>query len=671
MTEQSRFGRYLLDHSLASGGMGEIWAARDELLQRRVAIKLLHPTTGLEDDPRGRFEREARMVARLQHPHVVQVYDYGISEDGTPYIVMELLDGEDLSRILKRTSRMTLGATVPLMTQAAKGLHAAHRAGIIHHDLKPANLFLARQGGETAIKVLDFGIATMRPLDRVTSEGRSSWAGTPSYMSPEQLRDDPVDHRTDLWSLAVVAYEALTGVSPFATSDFSEIVERVVGAQPPPPSQHAPALGPSVDAFFERALAKDPSERFPSALEFAAAFSALDAPPADTSTTILVVDDEPDLEELMRQRFRRQIRAGRYELLFARDGGAALEKLAMRPDVDVVLTDLNMPGMNGLTLLDRLSRAGLALRSIVLSAYSDMSNIRAAMNAGAYDFLTKPLSFEDLEATLRKAVHDARELQLALRSIEENDALRLFVDDAVLDRLLPLLRASSTASTEAIDATVVSIDVYGVRRRLRRGPTPAVFEILNEHFDLIVPIVNAWQGIVVSFVGDAALVVFRGDDHLRRASSACLAVRAAVPEVGDDHERDRSARPGVCIGLDSGPVVAGNLGSHAIRRLHYTVLGEVVSRALALERRAGPGQILLPARVAAQLAPHFECHALEGPPDPELGAVRALARRRSHDQPDHHEPSHDQPDHDQPDHDQPDHDQPDHAASPPSPASDP
>lgn len=627
VAEPTRLGRYLVERTLAAGGMGEVRIALDEQLQRRVAIKMMHPVEEPGPERLQRFEREARMVARLQHPHVVQVYDYGVVDDGTPYIVMELLDGEDLRALLQRSRPMSLASLVPLVVQAAKGLHAAHRAGIIHHDLKPANLFLARQGTDRVVKVLDFGIATVMQAEELSGAARPAWAGSPSYMSPEQLRNAPVDHRADLWSLAVVAYEALTAVRPFDGCSLSHVATRVFNEDPTPPSELVEGLGPGVDAFFERALAKAPGQRFSSALEMAAAFSALEQPPARRAATILVVDDEPDLEELMRQRFRREVRRGRFELLFARDGQQALDQLALRPDVDVVLTDLNMPGMDGLTLLERLGRAGPALRAVVLTAYGDMGNIRAAMNAGAYDFLTKPVDFADLEATLDKALRDVGELRRALRSIEENDALRLFVDDALMERLLPLMRISGDAGGDTIEASIVSTRVVGLEALDEQASAAEVFERLSRILDVVVPIINGWQGVVVRFHGDALLAVFQGEEHLLRAASASFAARAALSEVSQG--RDGHLRVG--IGLDSGSVLSGSVGSKAIQRIDYTVLGTTVGRAQAMARRADSGQILVRSEIAEHLAPSFVSRPLprgEGSDD-ELGALHNVEREGS------------------------------------------
>lgn len=611
-------GKYRLERTLASGGMGEIWIGHDDRLRRRVAIKLLHHTKHPSPVRLDRFEQEARTIAQLQHPNVVQVYDYGIADNGTPFMAMELLEGDDISQLLRRSGPMPLRVLEPLFVQAAKGLHAAHRVGIVHRDLKPANLFVARQGGEQALKILDFGIAAVRRSASKNPGESAALVGTPSYMSPEQARGLAVDHRSDLWSLAIVAYEALTGVSPFAGPTIQSTVARIFDTPHEPPSTRVEGLAPGVDEFFARALAKDRAKRFSSALEMAAAFSALASRQEGDSAKILIVDDEPDLEDVMRQRFRRQIRRGQYELFFAQDGTEALDRLAQRPDIDVVLTDINMPGMDGLTLLSRLGRAGPALRAVVISAYGDMANIRAAMNAGAYDFLTKPLDFGDLDATVEKAIREARELRRALRSIEENDALRLFVDDALVERLLPLLKVSSEVTAETIEATIVSIDICGVRQHVRDDPASAVFELLNRSFDVIVPIINTWHGSVLRFVGDAVLGVFQGEDHLLRAASACFAIRGALSEAGQTD--------GVSIGLDSGPVLSGSVGSRAIQRLDYTVLGPVVSHAFMLESTASRGQILVRDAVANLLDPFFKCRPLET--SNELGPLYNLERRR-------------------------------------------
>ncbi len=270
-------GRYRLERALARGGMGSVWVAQHTQLDVQLAVKFMDPTFAASGDARARFEREAKAAAKLQSPNVVQVHDYGV-EDGTPYIVMELLVGEDLGDRLKRERRLSLRATAEIVTQVAKALRRAHEEKIVHRDLKPGNIFLARNQDDVIIKVLDFGIAKARMSTdgEVTKTG--TLIGSPHYMSPEQARGGKnLDHRSDLWSLAVIMFRAVTGHLPFPGDEIGEVILAICADPIPTPSQLAPDLSPAVDAFFERALARDPAERFQSAREMAEAFAAVSA----------------------------------------------------------------------------------------------------------------------------------------------------------------------------------------------------------------------------------------------------------------------------------------------------------------------------------------------------------------------------------------------------------
>ncbi|MBI4704702.1 MAG: protein kinase [Deltaproteobacteria bacterium] len=268
--------RYRLERELARGGMGSVWAGHDQKLRRPVAIKLMRPEAWVSSpDARARFEREAMAVAQLQCPHVVQIYDYGV-ERSTPLIVMELLEGEDLRQRLQRRRRLTLDATAAIMGQAAKALSEAHAAGIVHRDLKPGNLFLARGRHDEVVKVLDFGVAKADLAADHAKEDTKQGAilGTPQYMSPEQARGAAnIDHRADLWSLGVIVYQCLTGRLPFLGESAADVIVKICTEPAPPPSSIVPDLPPDVDAFFHKALARAPHERFGSAREMAAAFA--------------------------------------------------------------------------------------------------------------------------------------------------------------------------------------------------------------------------------------------------------------------------------------------------------------------------------------------------------------------------------------------------------------
>jgi serine/threonine-protein kinase len=274
-------GRYTLGRLLGCGGMGSVWCARDRNLEIDVAVKFMDPTFVTSAEARTRFEREAKMVAGLSSQHVVQVRDYG-SERGTPYIVMELLEGESLSARIAREDRFSLSIASRLLLQICTALRTTHAAGIVHRDLKPANIFLAVEDHDEVVKIVDFGIAKTSShwgADHPTVTG--AMLGSIHYMSPEQIRSSrQVDHRADLWSVGVILYRMLTGHLPFSGMSPGAMLVRACTEVCPPPSSSTPELSKEIDRFFARALALDPTHRFQSAMELHDAFAAaaLEAP---------------------------------------------------------------------------------------------------------------------------------------------------------------------------------------------------------------------------------------------------------------------------------------------------------------------------------------------------------------------------------------------------------
>ncbi|MEP7123188.1 MAG: serine/threonine-protein kinase [Byssovorax sp.] len=269
-------GRYTLVRPLAKGGMGSVWIARHRDLEIDVTVKFMAPSLVAEADARIRFEREARVAARLRSQHVVQVHDYGV-EDETPYIIMELLKGESLATRLEREGRLPAPVLARLLVQICKALRTAHEAGLVHRDLKPGNVFLALKDDDEVVKVLDFGIAKTGTLGEAQADTDSGvLLGSVHYMSPEQIRSSrDVDQRSDLWSVAVILYRVLTGRLPFPGANLGDVLVRVCTDAPPAPSSMAPDLSARIDGFFERALARDPEQRFQSAPELAEAFAAV------------------------------------------------------------------------------------------------------------------------------------------------------------------------------------------------------------------------------------------------------------------------------------------------------------------------------------------------------------------------------------------------------------
>ncbi|MEQ9323832.1 MAG: serine/threonine-protein kinase, partial [Polyangiaceae bacterium] len=270
-------GKYELEQPLAKGGMGAIWVARHLKLNEPVAIKFMSAELAASKEALVRFEREATAVAQLQRKttHVVHIHDYGI-DGNNPYIVMELLEGETLHTRLKRCGRLMLHEVAAIVEQLCRALRPAHQAGIVHRDIKPSNVFINRKGDEEVLKVIDFGLAKGDALD-VTGESTKSGGvlGSPHYMSPEQATGNaPVDHRSDVWAVGVVAYRCVVGKLPFPGTKLGDILVRVARDPAPSPSTLVQGVPEELDAFFDKALAKEAEDRFQSVDELSSAFGA-------------------------------------------------------------------------------------------------------------------------------------------------------------------------------------------------------------------------------------------------------------------------------------------------------------------------------------------------------------------------------------------------------------
>jgi class 3 adenylate cyclase/FixJ family two-component response regulator len=322
---------------------------------------------------------------------------------------------------------------------------------------------------------------------------------------------------------------------------------------------------------------------------------------------ILVVDDESDLEVLIKQKFRQKIREHSYEFVFAANGRLALEQLLIHDDVDVVLSDINMPEMDGLTLLSKLNEQNGLLKSVIVSAYGDMDNIRTAMNRGAYDFITKPVNFEDLELTMEKTIKHVSQLRATMKAIKENNILKMYVDETVLNFMGGREFESSLMLNETVNATVVFFDICSFTSISENEPPDTVVKLLNSYFDVMVKEIIAQNGYVDKFIGDAIMAVFRGEYHLDRAIDACLTVRKAIEALPNESGRVDFA-PKVSIGINSGEMISGNIGSANLRRLDYTVIGDAVNIAQRLQTAAAPGQILISESSFEKIKESFNCN---------------------------------------------------------------
>ena len=264
--------RFRLVRPLGEGGMGAVWLAHHIRLQVPCAVKFMRPEVAEHASVRARFDREAVAAAQLRSPHVVQILDHGVWE-GSPYIAMECLEGEDLDQRLRRRGKLSPEETLAVVAQVARALSKAHAAGLVHRDLKPPNIFLTKDDDREIVKVLDFGVAKVTSPDAKGATKTGSLVGTPFYMSPEQAQGTKsVDLRTDLWALGVVTYQCLTGALPFESDAFGNLVIKICIEPIPVPSQVAP-VPPGFDAWFARAVQRDQALRFQTAKELADALA--------------------------------------------------------------------------------------------------------------------------------------------------------------------------------------------------------------------------------------------------------------------------------------------------------------------------------------------------------------------------------------------------------------
>jgi len=267
--------RYELIRWAAGGAHASVWIARHKRLQVEVAVKFLDEAFVARPAAQLQFAKEARTAASISSNHVVRIFDYGVDQEGRPYIVMELLRGEDLATRIDREGSLSLEVVSRILTHACKGLTRAHAAGIVHRDIKPHNIFLCEpvDDGPFNAKLLDFGVATSNVEDpEHTLHG--TLVGTPLYMSPEQAAGNEVDHRSDLYSLATTIFHALAGRPPFQSKNVPNLMARIATEPAPNIGRYCTKLPPEICAWFHKALRKNPSQRFPTARAMADSFVA-------------------------------------------------------------------------------------------------------------------------------------------------------------------------------------------------------------------------------------------------------------------------------------------------------------------------------------------------------------------------------------------------------------
>lgn len=399
--------KYEIEGVLGSGGMGTVYLARDVQLEREVAIKVIHADKMGDERAVERFIAEARAMARVRHPNVVMIHSFGSWEE-QPYLVMEHVPGENLAVWRHRQAALSPADAVVVLDPLFRGVQAIHDAGTIHRDLKPGNVLV---GPVHRVAVTDFGLA--RPVDRGELGGTSVVVGTPAYLAPEIARGDPLlpelATRIDIYALAVMAFELLTGKPPFPGPTLPMLLQQHAFDEPPRPSDVRPGLPPAFDGPVLQALAKAPADRPPSVeLLRGALLSALErSAESPSGLRILVVDDEAPALGAVRQLL--QLSFPGCDVMTATDPASAIA-VSQRHPPDVVITDLHMPHGGGMALT-RALRAHVPTRKVpivVVTAYGGASDWRQLREMGADRFLVKPIDFDTLASVVRSLTGPSR-----------------------------------------------------------------------------------------------------------------------------------------------------------------------------------------------------------------------------------------------------------------------
>ena len=396
---------YRVIEAIGMGGMGQVLRARDEMLDREVAIKVLKPATPITERVRRRFMTEARATARVRHENVVAVYAVGEIGDA-PYMVMEFVEGCDLEAWLIARPEPPIDEAFEVLRQVCRGVQAIHDAGTIHRDLKPSNVML---GAGFRAAVGDLGLA--RFVGNEPSAGSAaSMIGTPTYMAPEAIMGSTVPDfavRADIYSLGVMGFELMTGKPPFKGSNVAHVMTLHLTQPPPIPSEVRPALGQAFDAPILAALAKSASDRPASAREwYDQLLRAKQQAQPPRRTSVLVADDDEDFRAFATAVLEASVDG--IQVATAADGKAAIAALE-RNEYSLLFLDLEMPEANGLEVMAAVRSRPVAKRPtvVVVSAVGSASDWSLMAKLGADSFLVKPVTPQQLSRTVRRLLGEA------------------------------------------------------------------------------------------------------------------------------------------------------------------------------------------------------------------------------------------------------------------------
>jgi adenylate cyclase len=611
---------FRIESVIGRGGMGIVYLAEQLALGRKVALKVVPPELAGDQRARERFVRESRLAASLDDPHVVDIYDAG-EADGVLYLAMRHVHGSDLRSLVQREGPLGPERAAGLLSQVAAALDSAHRAGLIHRDVKPANILVEQDGdGNEHIYLTDFGL-TKRPESATDLSQTGQFLGSVQYAAPEQFEGTKLDARTDVYALGCVAYECLTGAVPFPRDSEAAVMFAHLKEPAPHLTSRRPELPRSLDSVVAKAMAKRPEDRYPSAgamaedLRRAVRGEAVEAD--DAKPRILVVDDLPQNTRLLEA----VLIPNGYRVATAKSGPEALERIAAeRPDL--VLLDIQMPGMNGYEVCRRI-RADPTTRflPVVMVTASDAEVRSSAVEAEADDFIMKPFNRHELLARVRSLVrinryHATIESQAAeLTALNRDLEARVAEQVEELERLTRLRRFLSPTLAELVlsegeqileshrrEIAVLFADLRGWTAFSSTTEPEEVMGVIREFHTAMGQLIIRFEATVGWFAGDGLMVWFNDPiptpDPSARAVRMAVAMREAMADLcrkwlRRGHELDFS------VGIALGYATLGRIGFDG--RYDYGAVGSVMNMASRLCSDASPGEILVSDRVHTEV----------------------------------------------------------------------
>jgi adenylate cyclase len=622
--EEDRVGTelagYRIESVIGRGGMGVVYLAKQVTLNRPVALKVLDPELSKDEGFRRRFVHESKLAASLDHPNVIAVYDAG-EDEGVLYLAMRYVNGMDLKTLIRRDRPLDPSRAVELIAQVASALDAASQRGLVHRDVKPANVLVERSPDETERAYLtDFGL-TKRPESMTGLSRTGQFLGSVEYAAPEQFEGKNVDARTDVYALGCAAYECLTGAVPFGRDSEAAVMFAHLKEPAPNVTSRRPGLAAALDAVIGKAMAKRPEDRYPSAgalaadLQAAAQGEAVEV--AGPRPTILAVDD---LAQNVRLLEAVLIPHG-YRVLSASSGQEALEKVQAEAP-DLVLLDVQMPGMNGYEVCRRIrSDPGNRFLPVIMITASNAEVRVNAVEAEADDFIMKPFNQAELLARVRSLVrikqyHDKVQSQAAeLADLNAGLEARVAEQIEELERLSRLRRFLSPTLAELVlsqgeeileshrrEIAVVFADLRGWTAFSSTTEPEEVMGVIREFHSAMGQLIVRFEATVGWFAGDGLMVWFNDPipcpDPSARAVRMALVMRKAMADLSSKW-RKRGHELDFSVGIALGYATLGRIGFDG--RYDYGAVGSVMNMASRLCTEAEPGEILVNERVHAEV----------------------------------------------------------------------